>query len=465
MAKNLTDIINDLIAYIVAKIPGISTRSGTVVKDVVIDSPAQEFESAYTEIDNVALLSSLQNYASFTTDQLNSVASDYGLTRLLGTKATGTIVFRFKALTDVNIPFNTRLSTAASTGVASVEFITSQTVIVSSANLPNYYNYLTSFYEVSVPIESSNIGASNNVAAGTITTVLSSISNLDSITNYLPTVNGTDDETNSSLSSRVQTKRLGNNIGTASGYETTVIADNRVLDSIVVGPNDTEMVRNEFGGSIDIYVLGTDLVQVSEAHTWNNTISEIVLNNQPIPTGGIVSVTGALTGLLTLTTDYAFTKDIGVLANSSASSDKISFTAVGIPKLVAGGTQDITVVYSYNSLITDLQATLNIDTSHITASDVLIREANEILVNIYADVSTLSGYDKATIQAEIETALGTTINAFKLNTDLQPSDVVAIIAGVTGVDKVGLTTLQPNTDVIANKTQYLRVGTITINML
>jgi uncharacterized phage protein gp47/JayE len=463
MAKSLNSIISELIGFITTAIPGISTRSGTVVRDVVVNAPAQEFSLAYTELDTVAQLSSLQNYNSFTIAQMDAVATDYGLTRLLGTNSLGTCIFRFKVLTDVSIPFGTQLSTTATSGSVVVNFIVSSAIFISQSDLPGYYNYSTGYYEVSASIESINVGSVNNVDASTITNIASSISNLDSVINNLPTTSGTDDESNQSLAARINVKRMGNNIGTKSGYENTINADNRVIDSIVVSPNDPEMQRNEFGGSIDIYILGTSLTSIDEAQVWSLGMTELVLEHQPVHTVG--TVVGSSAGTLVSTTDYVFTKDVGLLAKSSESTDKIVFTATGLSKLAANNGQTITITYSYNKLIEDLQSAVDADTQHIITADILMREALEILVNVHMEVTVLSGYNKTTVQSDIQTNIGNYINAFFLNTDLYPSDLVGIAENTTGVDKVDIATLTPATDTIADRTSYLRAGTLTIVML
>ena len=466
MVRSINDVISSMITYITGKISSLSTADGTVTKDVVINAPAQEFANVYTEINNVSQLASLSNYGFFTTDELNIIASDYGITRLTGTKSSGTIVFRFKAITDVNIPFGSRISTSSTTSINSIQFLTSTSIIVSSSQLSAYFNYLTNFYEVNVPIESVNTGAANNVSAGAINISNTSIPNLDSITNYLATTGGTDQESNQALANRIITKKLGNNIGTLPGYITTVQQDNRVIDAIDVGPNDPEMLRNEYGGSVDIYILGEDLQTATDLYTWTLGTQNIILQNQPVATSiinPITSIVGSTVGTLTLNTDFTFVQDTSLLAISSESQDKIFLTSTGMSKLTNG--EQLTTVYAFNKLIPDLQSVINQDSNKIVASDILVREANEILVNVYMDVSIITGYNSTSVMNSVITVITDNINALKLNQDIQRSDLVAWAYTVPGLDKVNLTTLLPTNDVIANKTAYLRAGTITINVV
>ena len=306
------------------------------------------------------------------------------------------------------------------------------------------------------------------MASAAINTCTSSITNLDSVINYLPTTGGTDQESNQSLANRIITKKLGNNIGTLTGYMSTVLADNRVIDAVAAGPNDPEMKRNQYGGSVDVYVLGTEIAQAQDVVISNLGQREFILLSQPSlnPSGSnfpIVSIAGSVAGTLTMTLDYNFVKDTGLLANSVSAQDKVVLTTTGLAKITSGET--ITANYYYDKLINDLQLVVDADVSHITASDVLIREATEIPVNVTMDISISSGYDFTTVQSGVITAITNSLDALKLDSDLQRSDLVQIAYTVSGVDKVNLTTLIPLVDTIANKTQYLRAGTITVNQI
>lgn len=464
MARSLSEITTSMVGTISANIPDISTKDGTVVKDVVIDAPAQEFANVYVENDAVRLLLSLQNYDSFTIEELDNVASDYGLTRLAGMISTGTLVFRYKTLADINIAYNTPVATSSSSTTPNVSFIVSQTVVVPQANLSALYNYITSFYEVPVNIESVNTGIANNVASGSIVSLPTNTSNADSIYNYLATSGGTDKETNQALAARILLKVLGNNIGTQTGYESTIAADNRVIDSIIAGPNDVEMVRNEYGGSIDAYILGTDLAEVTEIYDYNLGMTQITFLHKPVHLVTLVTSASIGTGTpLVEGTDYTVTPDVGLYKKSSASTDTITLTPVGIGKL--SNPDQLTITYSYNKLIEDLQTVVDGDTEHIITADVLIREAIEILVNVTVKISKFSGYNTATVKGDVETAISNLLNTYTLNKDLNPSDLVGVTEGVAGVDKVDLSSLIPSSSVIANKTQYLRPGTLTISII
>ena len=86
-------IIADAITYLQTNRPDIATFVGTVVRDLVIESPAQEFGNVYTELSQTQELQSVVYAADMTTDQLDALGGNYGMTRLSGSQAIGTITF------------------------------------------------------------------------------------------------------------------------------------------------------------------------------------------------------------------------------------------------------------------------------------------------------------------------------------------------------------------------------------
>ena len=94
--RDLTTIINDAIAFIQGKRPNIATFVGTVTRDVVIESPAQEFNNVYTELARTQKLQSVDFPDDQTEEELDALASNYGLQRLGGKQATGTITFQVR---------------------------------------------------------------------------------------------------------------------------------------------------------------------------------------------------------------------------------------------------------------------------------------------------------------------------------------------------------------------------------
>jgi hypothetical protein len=102
---------------------------------------------------------------------------------------------------------------------------------------------------------------------------------------------------------------------------------------------------------------------------------------------------------------------------------------------------NITITYTYDSLIEILQALFNDNNNHIVASDILVREAIIALISVTASILVLPGFVPPTVVSNVQTALTIYLNALGLGAVIDLSDLVLVIEGVPGVDQVDLSTL------------------------
>jgi len=130
----------------------------------------------------------------------------------------------------------------------------------------------------------------------------------------------------------------------------------------------------------------------------------------------------------------------------------------------------ITVNYTYNELLGDLTETL--EDFRVVTSDILIKEAEEIDIDVTVDVVPETGYNLAlnTLQQNIQTSISGLLTAEELGTTIDSSDVIAVIYNNTGVDKVTLITFNladsagVRSTITAEGNEYLAPGTITVNL-
>lgn len=477
--RSLQTIINDAIAYLTLKKPGIATFSGTVTRDVVIEAPAQEFDKVYQELSHTQQLQSLNYADNMSTDELDAFANNYALTRLTGTTSQGTVTFQIRNYNSgsslISIPTGSVLATQGSDQVAQVTFLTSQAITFLPSLAPAYFNPITGLYEQTATIAAQIVGSASNVAAGTVTQLLTSVPGIDSLINTVATTGGTDTETNSAFADRIRIKLSGNSIGTPNGILSLVETNANVRDAVTVTPNDIEMIRNEFGGSVDVYILGEILDTTSEVRLYQTAgDQEFILQHQPAKT--ISSITGIVSAApytFIQGVDYDYVLDTTILFNGSTQlENKVVFNIGGSNP---DNNSNIIITYVYNSLVESLQTILDTDNQHIITADILVKESKEAVIDIIADVSLFSGFTPSTEVANIQTALSTYIDGLGLGQSINRSDVVSIIEGVGSVDQVDLNTLtlSKNGTPIALtdqriqifKTEYARSNTININVL
>ena len=475
--RTLTQIIADAITYITSVMPGLSTVSGTVARDVVIDSPAQEFALVYNELNRTQLIQSLEFPDQYTADELDRVAADVSLLRSPGTAATVPIVFRLPTLSvDITISAGTQVATqTSSVNPTAINFITTTTGVFSAANAASYYDPLTGLYELTIIAQAVNAGSLGNVAAGSITVLSSTINNATSMTviNLLSATGGTDTESNTSLAARIKTKLAGNNTGTSNGVLSLVKANLAVADTLLIRPGDSELLRNQYGNAFDIVVIGETLVDAEDPFTFSPNQLTLVLRNQPVP--NVIEVTGFVSSA-----PYSFVEgvDYTVLIDATSMFTGTIKAFSSITFLISGTLPDtsstVTVHYSLNNLIQNLQNTLESDDNKIIGSDPLAKEATKVLVNVGATIRTFPGFTHTDVANSAITNVTNLINARTLNIPVDQSDIIAAIQDTPGVDEVDIPiSLEakrpfdpgfiPVNNVTVKRIEYCRPNTIIIS--
>ena len=510
-----SQIVSSMLSFLQSSRPDIATSTGTVVNDVVVSTVANQLSAedgtSASVYSSIAYTQELQafadNAAALVNTDLDAIGDNYGMTRLPGTQATGIITFRIRNYTTtspiVSVPSGTVVSTLATSQSPAIAFATTAGVTFNPSLAPSYFNPVTGFYEQSTTIVCQTIGAIGNVGAQTITSLVSSVSGIDAIVNNTATTGGTDIESNTAYAARIKIKLEGNNVGTPNGIITLVDTNPNVIQAIVVGPNDPAMQRDQFGGSVDVYIEGQVLNSVTDTPLYSTTGSqEFVLNNQPAIS--VSSVTGIYQGnpyTFIAGMDYSFVENpnslfagstlagsyinwnlatsftitnvvdithitvnttTGMQVGSVISQGIFSTVITSIPDSLhivvvnstgfTSGTASftglkpdnstiITISYTYDSLIENLQALFNNDSNHIVTSDILIREAIEALINVTASIVIVPGYVASTVVANVQTNLTTYINSLNLGAVITLSELVAIMQNTAGVGEVDLSTL------------------------
>lgn len=510
-----SQIVSSMLSFLQTSRPDINTNTGTVTNDVVVSTVANQLSAEDdTDPSVYSAIGYTQDLQAFVTNatllapaDLDAIGNNYGLTRLPGTAATGIITFRIRNYTTsspiITVSAGTVVSTLSTSQAPAVSFATTATVTFFPALAPSYYNPVSGFYEQSTTIICQTIGTTGNVGAATITSLVGSGIGIDAVTNGVATTGGTNVESNTAFASRIQIKLEGNNVGTPNGILSLVDTNPNVIQSIVVGPNDPAMQRNQFGGSVDVYIEGQVLSSITDTPLYTSSGSQIfVLNNQPALS--VSSVTGVMGGnpyTFNPTLDYNFVENPNSLFAGSteagsyvtfALSTTFSITSVtDTTHLVVNTTNDmqvgsvimqgsfsteittitdsthiivvsttgfttgmatftglkpdnntiITISYTYDSLIATLQALFNSDSNHIVASDILIREAIEALINVTCSIVVIPGFVPSNVVADVQTSLTTYINSLELGAVITLSELVTVMQETAGVSEVDLATL------------------------
>ena len=425
--KSFSEVAQSLIASILSKQPNANVTVGTFIRDLLVDVPAGEIASLYTQ---VLVAQQAQSISQAVGSHLERLLANYALYRRLGTKATGTVWFRtpIAPAADILIPAGTLVRTNMSLTQDAKEFVTTESVVMLVVAINTYYNPIDDVYEVSAPMQAVEIGISSNVGAYTLLDIIPSTLTMN-IINKTATVGGTDEESDADLRARGLSVLMGSNVGTKDGYEILVEAIDGVQSTIVIDPNDTEMVRVKDGGGADVWIATSSFTEVTD--TYDYTSGEVYHNmiQQPVKYVAAITENG---NLLVPDYDYKFLRDSGVYERSIYSNDKV----VWITNRTAGN--PIVVTYGYGDVINTAQGIINDNKSHIVGVEVIAKLCYEATVNITMMIEVLSGYDPTIVANYVNGNVTSFIDALPLGNEIQQSDIVAIAEAVTGVDSVVL---------------------------
>jgi len=364
-----SQIVQSMITFLQGSRPDIATQTGSVVNDVVISTVANQLSaqngtdtSVYSSIQYVQDLQAFVNNAeSIVPADLDAIGANYGMTRLPGTQATGTLTLRIRNYTTsspiITVNAGTTVSTLSTSSSPAVSFSTTATITFTPSLAPSYYNPSSGFYEQSVGIICQTVGTVGNVGVNTITSLTGPGIGIDAVTNTTPTFGGSNTESNTAFASRIQIKLEGNSVGTPNGIISLIDTNPNVIQSILVGPNDPALLRNEYGGSANVYIRGSIPVTITETFTYTAAGSQTytLLNQPALSVGSVTGIVNSLPYTFVPGTDYNFILNPNNLYGGSVDSGSyitfdvstaFTITTVGLPFTVTSVTDAIHLVVS-----------------------------------------------------------------------------------------------------------------------
>ncbi len=468
----------------------IDVNVGQPMKDVAIDAPSREFFFAslhqdYTRrlqspdlieevldddeyIDNLSILFelSVDETKDRISGDINNMAANEGLTRIEAVSATGAAVFSSTTAGLVSVP---RFSTINTGGEEPIEFQTTTEVVDGTL----VFDAATQLFSIEIPIEAKVAGQGGIVIANTITSISPSLNKVTLVTNPLPTSGGRDQETDKELLERIRISKQGRNINTLEGYRLFVLNEGLLTDALVVGPPNPLMIRAIIN-AVDIYIQGRDVQAETDIVVFAST--EIVLQRQPVV--DISSVVGDLAAVQTVyvkDVDFRFVKDDQGFAGSIQGQDKIIFDVSGgkVPSV----NETLTIQYTVDQRVKTFQELMDKPENRVPGISLLIKEATEVLIDIGVIVIPFAAFTQTETETAVQSALTSFFAAFNLSQNVNRSDVVAEIEGVSQVDRIeGVPTGTPgetslfsvfdrsggtgNDDIVITDREFARLGSI-----
>ncbi len=462
MAKSVTTIVQSMISYIRSKFSSADVSEGTPLNDIVITAPARVISQLYSDLD---LASQGQALETASDVQLEVLGKNMGVMRKSARPAKGVVTFyRTNAPTsDVVIPVGTVVSTLASSYSPGVQFQTMRTVTMYSALAGSYLNPATGRYEISTETIAVQGGLDGIVGANTISLITTPVANIDGCYNSIATSYGADQESSDALQLRIGAKVTGNSIGSEDGYLSVVMANSNVEDAIVVAHGETGRAGL---GAVDIYIKGN--TPSTQTDVFSHLGTDMIFSKQPVVSGSIVGVQSSNSGSLS-SSMWSFVQDTGVYRGSINALDSLHWitsldSTYGI----------VYITYNYNSLVDQLQTLFTQTNKDVFGTDVLVKWAQEVYIDITTTVKVLPGFDTSTVLEAVEEEIDTYLNSLAIGEEVQQADVARVMLNVAGVDDVLLpfTVFQSEDGTITRNSSnnltipayaYAQAGTITLS--
>ena len=464
-SKTETEIITSITDNIQALRSDTDISSGTVLKDVCIDSPSTALGITYDELDTIRHAQSISYVSSMTDAQVEELAANYALTRKSPTASQGyvTLFRRTEPPGTITINAGSTISTQKGATGTIHSFITLTTATITAAS----YSLSTGLWETTIAIQSVLTGISENVPVNTLT-VATGISGIDGCTNRLALTSGTDRETNAQLALRITTAAQAKLLGTAPGYENLVNAITGVESSKVVTPGDTDAFRLSNGNEVDVVVMGDDITSITQTEIFSSADGlSIFLDYTPVDS---VSTIQGLCYSFVSGVDFQLVEDTTSENHGSIYSlDKIVWLSGGNKP---ANSESYTISYAYNKLISDVQTEIDLPANTLIASDVLVREATKVLVDISMSVAITSGTSSTDAIDQIETEIANYFATLTMSDSLEQSDIIYYLRDrLSFIDNITVPFLNiarrgntGTTDLTATKFEYFAIDDTSLTI-
>ena len=417
----------------------IDTAEGDLADTVVVPQ-ARVLESVHERVRKLSRINTLASanefFGAFNVD-LEGIVYNEGLTRQIGSRAAVTLVFSLSAVPANDLRVQRGFPVASLSDESSgqtITFITTEERVLSVAAASSFFNPTTGRYELSVPAVATVEGPGGRVGPNRARRPLRPLAGFDGVTNPTTASGGREVETNADLIRRYLLSIRGRRLATSQGVQRFTLTDfPSVADVLTVSGDDPLLVRaGDDAGAVDAYIIGDQTVEVTENLTFIAATELVRLSFPPLIE--VLSVTDIATGFVYVEDDdYEVVYDSSGYGRSTRAEDGVRFLPTAKTTLPASGTL-ITIAYTYNALIRQLQATATQDDVKVHGRDLLYKRGNGVDMAHEANLKVSSGFNTARVQTLVVASVLSFINGLKLGADVEESDIQGIVRQISGVD-------------------------------
>lgn len=329
---------------------------------------------------------------------LDAYAQSFGRPRNQATFATSTLRLTLSSSGAYSL---SRGATAKRGASSQIFYDTTETIsIATPARDP-----ATGAFYADVGVRCRTAGRIGNTVRGAINSTVGSLPGVISVSNIVPAQGGFERETNLELISALNLRLSGTNIDTLQGILNFVLQPgNGVSDAVVVGPGDPLMLRST-AGAVDVYVVGSNSVTDVAKAVVRVAGESFTLPFQPVQS--ISSVSDDLGASYFFDGGFSFLPDAGNAKGSSKAHAQLQWDLPSPDGVGPGVGRTITIVYSFDALIRNLQRQFDGDPQNdVPSSSILVRQATLVGVVCQMSVVPIAGIELlGFLQADVNDAV------------------------------------------------------------
>jgi len=429
MARSIEDVTASIQQSVEASDPTIESRSGPVF-NIMVQPVANEVARIEAEQERIGALYSLQFQNVATSEETEALATNFGIQRAPGTRAS-TPVFFFR-FTRPQEPALVRRGSLISNLDGTLQYIVQEDAVIDPDNADAFFNAARRTYEVQVNAEAVSPGGRYNVPAFRIQTLVTPNTDFDGVENRAPVDGGSEEETQAQEVTRIRERFSGLNTGSVDGVK--FIASNSfpefIRDVAVIQPSSTLFKRTPSTPAIDIYIAGSNVEAVRQNYVALGGEDTIVIASPPsIASSLSLSINGVMTS------NASIVNDSGVLAGSIRATDTVHLQS----PLSAGDV--VTFAYTFNRLVLDVQneyEPTNIGDSLLFGTDILVYEAKQAPITIQMSIRVASSFDVPRTTDQVQNVTLDYIERNEFGAILFPEElrtnILTSVQGVTSLD-------------------------------
>lgn len=433
MARTLAQIEASLASSIEEQDPSIDTVKGPVF-DVFIRPQAAQLRATELRYDDLSRRYSLDYVLTQGEDVLILYGGNHGLRRSSGRAARGNVVF----YTFTSIPSDDVVvipaGTVVTTSDTSIAFRTIRDAFIIGSSLASFFNASQRRYEIRVPVEALGIGEEFEVPPRRINNVLTEVDGIDGVINFERVEGGTNVESNTRFGQRIRAKFNGLALGSGSGLDQLIRNYNpaSISDVALIFSSDYDNFRRRTRRAAwDVYIIGTQSETAEITY-----IADGVQREFALPLTPALGVTGVTVNDASVS--YTFSPDsTDQYKSSTQASDTVELASI------PGLNDTVTITYSYDKLIRDIQDYIDQVGVELYRADILVRKAVPVPIRTRIQVQVLSSFDETDATSAAFATAADFLNPETFVSLLFPnelrSELSAAVAGVANIDVVEFT--------------------------